>query len=249
MRPHNLRFTFIAVLSMGLLAACGGSTPTTEPLTPPSEPAPVEQPPAQRLPPLAPEPVVLAQGLEYTDPTSTGWRLVKDASSTATRLVLNLVGPSGESGRGIGFNLASDGNVAFARFEDGAWLKDTGVFALGKLGMAAGAYDPVLRAGGVQKGGKLLTVGVFQKDRRQPPQALDATLLQVAIEFDGARVQERQLATGTEVALSITKAKVIPEDIGVMPANPTAFDANYASVIAKSRMQSISLSVGTLVLR
>jgi hypothetical protein len=174
---------------------------------------------------------------------------VKDPSSTATRLVLNLVGPAGESGRGIGFNLASDGNVAFARFEDGSYLKDTGVFALGKLGMAAGAYDAVLRAGGVQKGGKQLTVGIFQKDRRQPAQALDVTLLQVAIDFDATRVQERKLATGTEVALNITKARSIPEDLGVMPANPSAYDADYSSVIAKSRMQSVPLSVGKLVLR
>lgn len=248
MHPHNLRFTFFAVLSVGLLAACGGSTPVDS-VTPSPEPTPVASPPAPLSPPPPAAPVVLAQGLEYTDPTGTGWRLVKDASSTTTRLVLNLVGPAGESGRGIGFNLASDGSVAFARFEDGAFLKDAGVFSLSTQGLAAGAYDAVLRAGGVQKGGKQLTVGLFQKDRRQPSQALDATLLQVAIEFDAARVQERQLATGTEVALNITKAKAIPEDIGVMPPNPTAIDANYASVIKKSRMRSVSLSVGKLVLR
>ena len=50
-----------------------------------------------------------ASALAYADPTGGAYRLVRNASlSTATHLVLDLLGPAGTSGRGVGFYLSAD---------------------------------------------------------------------------------------------------------------------------------------------
>lgn len=173
-----------------------------------------------------------AKGLAYTDPAGSGWRLVRDASSTPERLVLNLVGPSGTKTRGVGFNLQAPATVHFGAFANGLPIQDTGVYQL--LSAAGDPTEPVALVGGV-KPGNLLTVGIYQKGRDQAAQDSGAPLCQVAIRFDPAS----KLARGEKLPLRVTKARAIPEDIG--SANDDLWTLDK-----KLRMADLSIAVGTL---
>lgn len=194
----------------------------------------------------ASKPLVAATGLAYTDPASTGWRLVKDPASTPTRLLLNLVGPSGLKTRGVGFNLqlppcAKAGNFT----ESGFPIKDLGVYELfnsdpypydGSVAPGSDPLEPKLLAGGV-KAGNLLTVGIFQKDRRLSAKSSGVPLCQIALEFSPAA----GLNAGDAVkGLVITKARYVAEDVGTFDVSPTA------DMARKARMVDAAVAVGTL---
>jgi hypothetical protein len=194
--------------------------------------------------PGAPAPVP-AQGLAYTDPASTGWRLVRDPHSTPTRLLLNLVGPAGLNTRGVGFNVKAPSSVKFGAFtETGFPIKDLGVYELwntnpwpgdGSVPAGSDPLEPRLLAGGV-KAGNLLTVGIFQKDRRATAKDSGKPLCQIALEFDPAA----HLNVGDEIPLTITKARHIAEDIGAFSFTPTVDMASKANLV------DMPIAVGSL---
>ena len=173
-----------------------------------------------------------AKSLVYINPTSTGWALMKDPSSTPTRLVLNVVGPSGLLTRGVGFNLQASPGLVFDTFTNGLPIQDTGVYELQSAAPNPG--DPVALTGAL-KPGNLLTVGIYQKRLEMTSKDSGKALCQIALKLDPAAT----VTVGHTFALVIPKAKVIPDDIG-----SNGDDLN--TLAKKLRMQDISLTVGTL---
>ena len=220
----------LSFLFTATLAGCGGGDST---------------PPAS--PPPPPPPVVAPTHLSYADPTSSGWRLVKDASSTDTKLVLNLVGPSGTQTRGVGFNLKKGMGLAFGKFPSGAYALDTGVYQLKGTNsnfesFAGTAADPTLFVSAPLKSGDVLSTGIFQKDRTNVPKDSAAPLVQVSVTLaDFSKLSVDTVNASTDpYGLHVIKARIVPADIGGMDFNLTA------EVIAKAKMQDITVDAGTI---
>lgn len=219
---HTTRLA-LSLAILGFLTACGGATSSA--------------------PTAAGKPAALA----YTDPAGTGWRLMKDSTSTPTRLVLNLVGPTGEKGRGVGLNLRAGTGVTFAKFPGGGYIQDLGVFQLTNKNGAMNIYgelatkDVTALVGGLKEGGRVLSVGAFQKDRRWPSQALGRPLFQIAIDLDAT--QAAGLAAGTEVPLTFLRARSIPDYIGDNPEDPNADRSTWAY---DYRIDEVQVAVGKL---
>jgi hypothetical protein len=208
--------TLLASLSLAALAACSGG-------------ASDEAPPAASL--------------VYTEPAATAhdWKLQRDTSSTDTRLVLKLVGPSdGTKYRGIGFTLAFDpAKVKAAQFLDeqgqpAGYFRDSGVFS--DKNNAGGDMPVSLQAGGVNN--DKLMVGVFQKtdeiawgvDRGATAKDASRGVLTVALELNPA-----QAAQPGGVSLAVVKAKLIPEMLD--------------REMSKRKMSDVSIKVGSLSLK
>ncbi len=208
-RTHSLALAAL-LLSLGL--ACGGGSSSS-----------------------APQAAAPAASLAYADPSGSGWRLVKDASTTPTRLVLNLVGPAGTRTRGVGFNLQAPAGVKFDVFPSGLLLEDAGVYEL--LSAAGDPTEPVALVGGV-KPGNLLSVGLYQKGRDHGAKDSGAPLCRIALTLDAAN----RPPAGAVLSLSVPKARAIPEDIG------TPYDDAF-TLDRKLRMTDITVAAGTLITR
>ena len=209
MRNRLLTLAFSGIV-LSALTGCGGSSSGTS---------------------AAPAAPVAASGLTYSDPAGSGWRLVKDASSTSTRLVLNLIGPAGTMTRGVGFNLKAPAGMVFDTFASGLGINDLGAYNL--VSAAANPGEPVAITAALLPG-NILTAGIFQKDRAQP--AIDsgaAPLCQVALKLDTTA----GLHAGDALSLSVPKARVIPEDIGTLTDTMLVLSK-------KARLQDITISVG-----
>ncbi len=177
-------------------------------------------------------PATPAQSLAYSAPSGTGWALVKDASSTSSRLVLNVVGPAGLKTRGVGFNIHAPQGLMFDTFANGLPIADTGVYELQSATPNPG--DPVALTGAL-KPGNILTVGIYQKRLEKPSKDSGAALCQIALKLDPAA----NVMSGQAFTLTVLKAKVIPDDIGATT------DSLYV-MSQKLRMQNITLAVGSV---
>jgi hypothetical protein len=158
---------------------------------------------------------------------------MKDPASTSTKLVLNLVGPTGLKTRGVGFNLQAPAPVHFGTFANGLALADLGIFQLQSVG-SVDPTEPIALVGAI-KNGHLLTAGIYQKDRGQNAQDSGASLCQLTLVFDGAK----DLLAGQALPLQISKARVIPEDIGLITDD-------LATLTQKMKMADITIAIGAL---
>jgi len=142
---------------------------------------------------------VYATGLSYTDPSGTGYRLVRDAGlSTSDKLVLALRGPEQVTGRGVSFGITTDtSKAAFVKVNtNDAEFVQNAAFELG-------ATEPKLFKC-VTDGGTL-RVSVAQKGMTVPAQPLSGTLVRVALQL------QPNVTQNANIALSVTgDARVLP---------------------------------------
>jgi hypothetical protein len=139
--------------------------------------------------------VPVAGTVSYVDPTGTGWRLVRNASqSSGNTLVLDLVGPAGQSGRGADLTLALNPATA-------DWSTVDGSEYVANLGYDLGAAPHLLKSG---VKGSTLSVGVYQKGA--PAHGYTGALLSVALTVKTTA----QTPAGTLVPLNVLKAHALP---------------------------------------
>ena len=127
----------------------------------------------------APPAKTIADRLDYTNPTSGTYMLVKDTTSTSTHLVLNLMGPAGTLGSGVGFFLTADTTKV-------AWSKvnssDTEFVKNGAFTLGSGVQLLKSKVTGDQ-----LQAGVFQKGTTVPAVTFTTAgvLASVALDLKG----------------------------------------------------------------
>ncbi len=121
-------------------------------------------------------PTPTATSLSYTDPTSGAWQLKKDASSTATHLVLNLVAVSAGNGNGVAASFTVDSAKATWAYviptDNPEYVHAGGLFNLG-------SGTKALRG---KVSGGTLQFAVSQKGIGSPV-ALNGTVAQVALDL------------------------------------------------------------------
>jgi hypothetical protein len=139
--------------------------------------------------------VPVAGTVSYVDPTGTGWRLVRNANlSSGNTLVLDLVGPTGQSGRGADLTLKLDPASA-------DWSMVDSSEYVANVGYDLGAAPHLLKSG---VKGSTLSVGVYQKGA--PAHGYTGALLSVALTVKTTA----QTPSGTVVPLTVLKAHALP---------------------------------------
>lgn len=139
-----------------------------------------------------------AAGLVYSDPAGGGFRLVRDASSTSTKVILRLVGPAASMGRGVAFTFTVDPalvDLVKVADADAEYVQNGDAFVLG---------DAPHFLKGIKQNGAL-HVTVSQKGQGGA-RALDAALLKIAVQFKAAA----GLEAGTAIPLNVTEGQYLP---------------------------------------
>ncbi len=152
--------------------------------------------------PPPPPPKTIADTLAYTDPSGTSFRLVRHASSTASKLVLDLVGPAG-TGQGVAFIVSADQTkVTWSNPPSSGTLAANLAFTLG-----SGTQAFVGKVGGNQ-----LTLDQLQGAAFQKPGATAVNLAQplMRISLD----LKSNIPVNTNVPMSFTAGNHLPASGG-----------------------------------
>ncbi|GLH67230.1 hypothetical protein [Geothrix edaphica] len=147
----------------------------------------------------APAPAPTATSLGYTDPTSGTYLLKKNtALSTATHLVMDLVGPSSATGSGVTATFSADATrVTWANVSA---ADPTGTFVQNGTAFNLGS-DPKILKGKVTAG--ILQVTAAQKGAGSPV-SLGAPLLRVALDLRAS-----QLPGAISLSADATRCQVL----------------------------------------
>lgn len=144
-----------------------------------------------------PPPPPTATGLAYTDPTAGTYKLVKNASSSGSHLVLDLVGPATGTAMGVSITLSADAaKVAWVDVPAGG---TTAVLMQNGTQFNLGTGTPIQKA---KATGGVLQATVAQKAPTAPA-SLNGSLLRVALELKPGL----GLAKGTAITLTADSAK------------------------------------------
>jgi hypothetical protein len=145
----------------------------------------------------------VATSLVYTDPTTGTYLLKKNATlSTATHLVLDLIGPSTGTAMGIAVTLSADTTqVAWVDVPAGG---TTAVLVQNGSQFNLGSGTPIMKA---KTTGNVLVAAVAQKAPTAPVSLNGTTLLQVALELKPGVAQGTVIALTTDAA----KCQVLPD--------------------------------------
>jgi len=150
-----------------------------------------------------------ATALSYTGPTDpTQWRLVQDASSTPTHLVLNLMAPTGARGMGVTLVLSVDGSRA-------SWSSAWSGSAL----KPGGYYGPLAQRASIA--GSDLRILLSQMNPTPPMNYLNDPVLTVALDLaSGAPVGTVALAAtqGGHLAAPLTLPVAVAIQTGTLKA-------------------------------
>jgi hypothetical protein len=150
MRTSSSNFLFLAPAALALCLACGGANHRNQP-----DPGP-----------------------NYTNPSTTGWCLVKNVPlSTGRHLVLDLMGPAGGSGLGVALNLDLGRDSEKANW---APVLPTDLDFVKNLSYDLGSGSHAIKA--VASNG-VLRLGVFSKGLSTHPRPYTAPLVRVALDL------------------------------------------------------------------
>lgn len=162
-------------------------------------------------PPVPPK--TIADTLTYTAPSGTGLLLLRDASSTSTRLVLNVVGPASTALSGVGFQLTADQTKV-------TWAN------LGSDKVSSTFFSNTIVK--TKLSGDTLQAGVFQKGTTAPVTTGSASVLaQVALDLKSG------LAVGTTITLSAPAGKSAIMNPSTNPTVTTPLTLNVGTLKAE----------------
>lgn len=148
-------------------------------------------------PPPQPPSKTIADTLAYTDPSTGNYKLVKDSSSTSSKLVLSVAGPTGATGHGLALILNIGGTSASWATVSGSAYVQNGPFNL--------SSGPQIQVGKTGANGQL-QVALFQKQNSATAVPLNQNLAKISLALGN------NVPVNTPITISLSKGSVLLAD-------------------------------------